>query len=40
MHSNLWKLCSILRELEIKITLLSTGLMLGKKRKGYHFELR
>jgi MoaA/NifB/PqqE/SkfB family radical SAM enzyme len=30
MHSNLWKLCSILRELEIKITLLSTGLALEK----------
>jgi len=30
MHSNLWKLCSILRENGIKITLLSTGLMLER----------
>jgi MoaA/NifB/PqqE/SkfB family radical SAM enzyme len=30
MHSNLWKLCSILRDLDIKITLLSTGLLLEK----------
>jgi len=30
MHSNLWKLCSILKELGIKITLLSTGLMLER----------
>ncbi len=30
MHSNLWKLCSLLRENGIKITLLSTGLMLEK----------
>src|SRR5262245_40307813 len=30
MHSNLWKLCSILNELDIKITLLSTGLLLER----------
>ena len=30
MHSNLWALCSILRELGIKITLLSTGLLLER----------
>jgi len=30
MHSNLWRLCSLLRENGIKITLLSTGLMLEK----------
>lgn len=30
MHSNLWTLCAILRELDIKITLLSTGLMLER----------
>lgn len=30
MHSNLWNLCEILRELRIKITLLSTGLMLER----------
>lgn len=30
MHSNLWKLCAILRENGIKVTLLSTGLMLEK----------
>lgn len=30
MHSNLWKLCSILRENKIRITLLSTGLMLER----------
>jgi MoaA/NifB/PqqE/SkfB family radical SAM enzyme len=33
MHSNLWKLCEILRELGIKITLLSTGLMLERNAK-------
>lgn len=30
MHSNLWNLCSILREMDIKITLLSTGLLLER----------
>lgn len=30
MHSNLWRLCSILKELDIKITLLSTGLLLER----------
>jgi MoaA/NifB/PqqE/SkfB family radical SAM enzyme len=30
MHSNLWRLCSILNELDIKITLLSTGLLLER----------
>src|SRR5574339_587902 len=30
MHSNLWKLCSLLREIGIKITLLSTGLLLER----------
>lgn len=30
MHSNLWKLCSLLRENGIAITLLSTGLLLEK----------
>lgn len=30
MHSNLWNLCAILRNNGIKITLLSTGLMLEK----------
>ena len=30
MHSNLWKLCAILRENRIRITLLSTGLMLER----------
>ena len=30
MHSNLWRLCSILREKGIKITLLSTGLLLER----------
>jgi Fe-coproporphyrin III synthase len=28
MHSNLWKLCALLRENKIRITLLSTGLLL------------
>jgi Fe-coproporphyrin III synthase len=28
MHQNLWTLCELLRELDIKITLLSTGLLL------------
>lgn len=30
MHSNLWKLCSLLREAKINITLLSTGLLLER----------
>jgi Fe-coproporphyrin III synthase len=30
MHSNLWRLCTILREQKIKITLLSTGLLLER----------
>lgn len=30
MHSNLWKLCDVLRENQISITLLSTGLMLER----------
>ena len=30
MHSNLWKLCSLLKENNIKLTLLSTGLLLQK----------
>lgn len=30
MHSNLWKLCEVLRENGIRITLLSTGLMLER----------
>ncbi len=30
MHSNLWKFCSVLRDRRIKITLLSTGLLLRK----------
>lgn len=30
MHSNLWNLCSILRQRGIRITLLSTGLMLER----------
>jgi MoaA/NifB/PqqE/SkfB family radical SAM enzyme len=29
MHHNLWTLCELLRELDIKITLLSTGLLLN-----------
>ena len=29
MHQNLWTLCELLRELDIKITLLSTGLLLN-----------
>lgn len=33
MHSNLWKLCQILRENKINITLLSTGLMLERNAK-------
>src|ERR1700704_6611749 len=28
MHQNLWTLCELLRELDIRITLLSTGLLL------------
>ncbi len=32
MHSNLWTLCELLKELEVKITLLSTGLLLGRWR--------
>lgn len=30
MHSNLWKLCSLLKQNKIRITLLSTGLLLEK----------
>ena len=30
MHSNLWKLCSLFRESNIRITILSTGLLLQK----------
>jgi MoaA/NifB/PqqE/SkfB family radical SAM enzyme len=30
MHSDLWTLCALLRELQIKITLLSTGLLLAR----------
>jgi Fe-coproporphyrin III synthase len=30
MHSNLWALCALLKELDIKITLLSTGLLLAR----------
>jgi MoaA/NifB/PqqE/SkfB family radical SAM enzyme len=30
MHSNLWQLCSVLREQQIRVTLLSTGLLLEK----------
>jgi MoaA/NifB/PqqE/SkfB family radical SAM enzyme len=33
MHSNLWALCRILKEHRIKITLLSTGLLLAKNAK-------
>jgi MoaA/NifB/PqqE/SkfB family radical SAM enzyme len=30
MHSNLWKLCELLKELPVEITLLSTGLLLER----------
>jgi MoaA/NifB/PqqE/SkfB family radical SAM enzyme len=30
MHSNLWKLCEMLKEIGIRITILSTGLLLEK----------
>jgi MoaA/NifB/PqqE/SkfB family radical SAM enzyme len=30
MHSNLWRLCNILRNEKIRITLLSSGLLLGR----------
>ncbi len=30
MHSNLWTLCEMLKEMDIKITVLSTGLLLKK----------
>lgn len=30
MHSNLWRLCALLRENKIRVTLLSTGLLLKK----------
>ena len=33
MHSNLWKLCQVLRDNSIDITLLSTGLMLERNAK-------
>jgi Fe-coproporphyrin III synthase len=34
MHSNLWTLCALLKELDIKITLLSTGLLLSRHAPG------
>jgi MoaA/NifB/PqqE/SkfB family radical SAM enzyme len=34
MHQNLWTLCELLRELDIKITLLSTGLLLETHAAG------
>ena len=30
MHSNLWSLCALLKDLDVKITLLSTGLLLQR----------
>jgi MoaA/NifB/PqqE/SkfB family radical SAM enzyme len=33
MHSNLWKLCELLKNQDIKLTLLSTGLLLEKNAK-------
>ena len=33
MHSNLWALCEVLKEMNIKITILSTGLLLRKYAK-------
>lgn len=30
MHSNLWSLCALLKELDVTITLLSTGLLLAR----------
>lgn len=33
MHSNLWKLCELLKQNKIRITLLSTGLLLEKNAK-------
>lgn len=30
MHSNLWRLCGMLRELNVRITLLSSGLLLAR----------
>ena len=30
MHSNLWTLCALLKDLEVKISLLSTGLLLAR----------
>src|SRR5215210_6999808 len=30
MHQNLWTLCELLREMSVRITLLSTGLLLKK----------
>src|SRR5690606_10777189 len=30
MHSNLWKFCSVLKDRKIKVTLLSTGLLLKR----------
>ena len=33
MHSNLWRLCSTLKTVNIKLTLLSTGLLLEKNAK-------
>lgn len=30
MHSNLWTLCALLKELDVKITVLSTGLLLDR----------
>src|SRR5688572_25446266 len=34
MHSNLWKLCELLKNSNIKITLLSTGLLLKKNARN------
>lgn len=33
MHSNLWKLCALLNDYKIRVTLLSTGLLLKKNAK-------
>ena len=33
MHSNLWKLCALLKDNKIRITLLSTGLLLKRNAK-------
>lgn len=34
MHDNLWTLCAALRDLDVKITLLSTGLLLKRHAEG------